>query len=1064
MATSGSGVNVGALIASLGMDLSEFEKGLKQAKKEMDDTKTEMKKSWAQVGQSIDQVGQKIKKVGGDITKYVTVPLGLLGGAALKLEMDFETALTKVISLVGVAEKQVAQWRGQILDLAEVTGQMPAALANAMYFITSAGLRGADAMSVLEQSAKASAAGMGDIQLVADIVTDAMNAFGKENLGAAEAMDVLVNAVRLGKVEAEDLVVSMGHVFPVAAKLGVSFRDVSAAIAAMTRTGTPAETAAVQLRQILSQLIGPARESEEAFRILSASMKEGSISAKELRETMVNEGLFAALKKFDDAITQVGSYEMAKQIFGNIRALTGVFDIMGKNIEDNTMIFEDMATTVGRADRAFEIYTQTLKSKWNIALASSKVALTELGEATKKAVIPILETLVQKIQQLTDWFNNLTQEQQQSIIKKLALAAAIGPLLIGLGMLVSSVGKLIWGFSQLRKTILTAKVAMEAFRASKFATGFAKALPLVGGFAAALGGIIVLAWPSYLSKTRQEFSAFNEELEKGKQTLDEYGAILYERIQQLEIFDGEQFGKDLAQQFGPGMEWAAKKLADSAKGFDWFGEFMKGASIHDLQAMQVALSNLLKNAALEAAQAERKLKAGLLSQEAYDTAIAKATKLAERLRNVVSELDIAEETANKLKEVFEETDNSFKRLKGIITSAFKAIEEQGKIWGKVFGEPLDEIGEKIKVVQNQISKLMSPEGGGFTANSEQIQYLIKLYEQLKNKAKDVSVSLESDLSSAFAKIAEESIAFSFIGKEIDVTAEKLKVLEKLVKEVLEGKYGDNLIESFRVLRREYDKLNISMSPMTTLVDEIKTKFKAIENTSKLYGVNIDVLGEKIQFLKQKMISLVENGMEPTSQQILYMKGLLKELQIEYSIFNAVAKQDVWDFLKGKLVETNMILQTLKSSISQVTDAFGKMFTGTKGGFQDMVSSVLNSAKQIIDALLAQAIAGIIAGEATTKGLFGLITAAIGVAALNQMWQNAIPHFKDGGMVYGPTIGMMGEYAGARNNPEVVAPLDKLQSMIQQSSGGIEGDVIFEIDGYKLKGLLQKIENKNRLIR
>ena len=41
----------------------------------------------------------------------------------------------------------------------------------------------------------------------------------------------------------------------------------------------------------------------------------------------------------------------------------------------------------------------------------------------------------------------------------------------------------------------------------------------------------------------------------------------------------------------------------------------------------------------------------------------------------------------------------------------------------------------------------------------------------------------------------------------------------------------------------------------------------------------------------------------------------------------------------------------------------------------------------------------------------------------------------GGIVSGPTAILAGEYGGARTNPEVIAPLDKLQSMIQGAGGG-----------------------------
>lgn len=61
-------------------------------------------------------------------------------------------------------------------------------------------------------------------------------------------------------------------------------------------------------------------------------------------------------------------------------------------------------------------------------------------------------------------------------------------------------------------------------------------------------------------------------------------------------------------------------------------------------------------------------------------------------------------------------------------------------------------------------------------------------------------------------------------------------------------------------------------------------------------------------------------------------------------------------------------------------------------------------------------------------------------------------FAKGGVVSGPTLALVGEYAGASNNPEVIAPLDKLRSMIQ-SQGGIGGNVRFEIEGRKLVGVI-----------
>lgn len=89
--------------------------------------------------------------------------------------------------------------------------------------------------------------------------------------------------------------------------------------------------------------------------------------------------------------------------------------------------------------------------------------------------------------------------------------------------------------------------------------------------------------------------------------------------------------------------------------------------------------------------------------------------------------------------------------------------------------------------------------------------------------------------------------------------------------------------------------------------------------------------------------------------------------------------------------------------------------------------------------------------------FGIASGFAASAAAMVRTIGAMP-FANGGIVSGPTIGLIGEYAGASNNPEVVAPLDKLRGMLQPA-GGIGGTVKFELEGRKLVGV---IANETRI--
>ena len=113
-------------------------------------------------------------------------------------------------------------------------------------------------------------------------------------------------------------------------------------------------------------------------------------------------------------------------------------------------------------------------------------------------------------------------------------------------------------------------------------------------------------------------------------------------------------------------------------------------------------------------------------------------------------------------------------------------------------------------------------------------------------------------------------------------------------------------------------------------------------------------------------------------------------------------------------------------------------------FKEYGDTVKNTIKDIIGALIARGVA-----EAVTNALSNpafkiapfLIPVLAGAAAglARTAFNSLIPSFADGGIISGPTVGLMGEYAGARTNPEVVAPLDKLKSMM---GGGVQQVEVF----------------------
>src|SRR5262245_15782585 len=132
-------------------------------------------------------MGRRTVEIGRYFTRNVTAPLLLAGAAAAKLGYDFNKNMGRIESAAGASKEELADFRKQVYDLGRQSPTSVQELADALYFIRSSGFQADEAMEILTASNKAAVAGMGDVQVVADTVTSAMNAYADENLRAADA-------------------------------------------------------------------------------------------------------------------------------------------------------------------------------------------------------------------------------------------------------------------------------------------------------------------------------------------------------------------------------------------------------------------------------------------------------------------------------------------------------------------------------------------------------------------------------------------------------------------------------------------------------------------------------------------------------------------------------------------------------------------------------------------------------------------------------------------------------------------------------------------------------------
>jgi len=472
---------IGELVVNLVADINRFTRDINNARVSGQNFATD-------IGDTMTAAGKGVISLGSTMTKYLTLPLVGAGVAVFNLGKDFESEMSHITGLVGVAKSQVDAWGADILKLAPELGKAPKELAAGLYYVTSSGLSGAAAMDALTQSAKASAAGLGETEAIASLVTSAINAYGKANITASQATDILVAAVREGKADAPEFAASLGQVLPIASTMGVKFAEVAGAVAVLTRNGLDAAESTTQIKSILSGLIKPAKGAEDALNDM------GTSSAK-LRKQIKEEGLLATLQELNTLTKKYGDDALA-DVFPNIRAFSGALSLANLNSEENRRIIDACTNSTGMLDDAFKAASDTLDFKWNQTLSKGQSTAISLFDVLKAKLIPVFDTIISVLDFVIAKWQGLSSSMQNIILVIAGVAAMIGPILLVIGGLIVGLGATITSLGVIGATV-----------GAVLTSGFLPLFLTIGAIIGVVIGVIgaLVASFIYLWKTNDEF-------------------------------------------------------------------------------------------------------------------------------------------------------------------------------------------------------------------------------------------------------------------------------------------------------------------------------------------------------------------------------------------------------------------------------------------------------------------------------------------------------------------------------------------------------------------------------
>lgn len=294
-------------------------------------------------------------------------------------------------------------------------------------------------------------------------------------------------------------------------------------------------------------------------------------------------------------------------------------------------------------------------------------------------------------------------------------------------------------------------------------------------------------------------------------------------------------------------------------------------------------------------------------------------------------------------------------------------------------------------------------------------------------------------------------------------------------EGLGSAYDKNFYETLNGIREMIKKLTDELGNATEeeaagINKEIaawQAKADAITNAGK----SVDEYKDKITeaSAEVKKLSFTEGLQNGTNA----MKGLQSGIQ---GITNSLKEgQNAWEVTTGLIdgfLQITQSFQAIVSIFELLAEVTKRKSEATK---EDTAQNLANAASVVAGATAdtaaaaaesanASAVTTAKVGEAASKTMaahasipFVGIAIAAGMVASMIALMLSLPKFAKGGIAYGPTLGLFGEYSGASNNPEVVAPLDRLRSLIGTPEG-VGGNVEFRISGRELVGILKKESN------
>lgn len=352
-------------------------------------------KTWKVTLKAVDLVTSPVRRVFGLlksplVAAGVTISAGAGIADTVQTYADFEAAMSEVKAISGATSQEFEQLTEKANQMGAVTKFTASESAEAFKYMAQAGWDAREMMDGIDGLMALAAASGEDLGITADIVTDALTAFGLSAKESGRFADVMAQAASATNTDVAKMGDTFKYVAPVAGALGYSIEDTAVAIGLMANSGIKASQAGTSLRSLLTNLTRPVGQAEDAINALGISITNTDGSVKPLSQTLQD------LRAKFGALTDSEKAQYAAMLAGQ-EGMSGLLAIVNASDQEFESLTEQINNSSGAAQKMADVMMDNLSGKFELFTGALDSMKMSLGEKFKPYLIEALEWMTDKV-------------------------------------------------------------------------------------------------------------------------------------------------------------------------------------------------------------------------------------------------------------------------------------------------------------------------------------------------------------------------------------------------------------------------------------------------------------------------------------------------------------------------------------------------------------------------------------------------------------------------------------------------------------------------------------------